>query len=146
MAAGLFAHLIQQSGGAVDWQVSSAGTWAVENLPAMSLARSVMQQKTVDISHHRSRMLTGDMLRAADVVLVMTRHQHEAICAEFPAEASKVFLLSELIGQRFDIDDPIEGPEEDYRRCADDIQHILRTGYARLVQLADRTSATPPSN
>jgi protein-tyrosine-phosphatase len=97
-----------------------------------------MQQYGADLSAHRSRMLTGEMLHAADVVLVMTRHQQEAICAEFPAESAKVFLLSQLIGQRFDIDDPISGPEEDYRRCADDIQHILRTGYARLAELAKR--------
>ncbi len=141
MAAGLFAQLVEQVGDAGRWQIGSAGTWAVENLPAMSLARSVMQQHDVNIDAHRSRMLTGEMLHATDVVLVMTRNQYEAICAEFPAEASKVFLLSQLLGQRFDIEDPINGPIEDYRHCADDLQHILRTGYTRLTELAQRTSA-----
>lgn len=144
MAAGLFAQLAEQAGQASRWQIGSAGTWAADDLPAMPLARSIMQHKSIDISGHRSRMLTSDLLAAADVILVMTRNHREAIIAEFPAVAGKVFLLSQLIGQRFDISDPIEGPEEDYRRCADDIQHILRAGYARLTELADRAS-TPSS-
>jgi protein-tyrosine-phosphatase len=140
MAVGLFARQVAHLNDGREWQISSAGTWAIDDQPATALARIVMGQQGIDLDQHRSRPLNGTMLRAADVILVMTRHHLEAIQAEFPEVANRTFLLSQLIGQTFDIDDPFEGTEEDYRRCADGIERILKEGYARLVELAERPS------
>jgi protein-tyrosine-phosphatase len=138
MATGLFKQQIARLGQTEQWQVASAGTWAVPDHPATLLARTVMAEKAIDLSGHLSQLLNSELLRGADVILVMTRQHREAICAEFREATGKTFLLSQLIGQLFDIDDPVQGTIDDYRRCADDIQRILADGYARLTELADR--------
>jgi protein-tyrosine-phosphatase len=139
MAAALLAQIVQQPGANRPWQISSAGTWAIPDLPAMSLSQKVMGQKGIDLSHHRSRRLTAELMKAADVILAMTQYQVEAIRAEFPEAADKTLLISQLIGQAFDIDDPVTGTEEDYRRCANDLAAILTAGYNRLEDLMRRT-------
>lgn len=144
MAAGLFEQHIARLGQTEQWQVASAGTWATPDRPATLLARTVMAEKAIDLSGHLSQLLDGELLRGADVSLVMTRQHLEAICAEFPEVAGKTFLLSQLIGRMFDIDDPVQGTIDDYRRCANEIQRILVEGYARLTELADR-GALPPA-
>ena len=138
MAAGLFNRQIAQLGEADRWHVVSAGTWAEEQRPATLLARTAMAEQNIDLSGHRSRLLDGDLVRGVDVILVMTRHHLEAICAEFPEVADRTFMISQLIGQTFDIADPVQGTLDDYRRCAADLQQILRDGYTRLAELADR--------
>ena len=138
MAAGLFKQQIELLGDDAQWQVTSAGTWAEDYRPATLLARTAMAEQDIDLNGHRSRMLNGEMLREADIILVMTRHHLEAIRAEFPEVADKTYLISQLIDQTFDIDDPVQGTLDDYRRCAADLKQILTDGYARLVELTDR--------
>jgi protein-tyrosine-phosphatase len=149
MAVGLFKQQIARLGQTEQWQVASAGTWAVPDRPATLLARTVMAERAIDLSGHLSRLLDGELLHDADIILVMERHHLEAICVEFPEVAGKTFLLSQLIGQLFDIGDPVQGTIDDYRRCADEIQRLLAGGYARLTELADRgvrpPSALPPT-
>lgn len=140
MAAGLFQQQIVQSGEADRWQVASAGTWAENQRSATLFARSAMAERNIDITGHRSRLLDGDLLRSVDIILVMTRNHLEAICAEFPEVADRTFMISQLIGQTYDIVDPVQGTLDDYRRCAADLQKILRDGYTRLVELADRAA------
>jgi protein-tyrosine-phosphatase len=144
MAAGLLKQQIARLGQTEQWQVASAGTWAIPDRPATLLARTAMAEKAIDLSGHLSQSLDGELLRSADVILVMTRQHLEAICAEFPEVAGKTFLLSQLSGQMFDIDDPVQGTIDDYRRCANELQRILADGYARLTELADR-GALPPA-
>jgi protein-tyrosine-phosphatase len=139
MAAGLLQRIVTEADSTADWHIDSAGTWAIDDLPPTALASVTLKDRGIDLSHHRSRMITRDALRAAQVILVMTRHHLEAICAEFPEVADRTMLLSQLTGQMFDIDDPYEGTVDDYRRCANDIERILRDGLPRLIDLADHT-------
>ena len=138
MAAGILSRLTTDRGEDDRWQIESAGTWAAPDLPATALARSVSQAHGIDLSGHRARPLTGSLLHAADVILVMTRFHLEALRAEFPEVAEKTYLISQLIGQSFDIDDPVNGTVDDYQACFDDLSQILSQGYARLKELAQR--------
>ena len=106
-------------------------------MPATAFAQVVIGRRGIDLSAHRSRSLDADLLRQADVILVMTRNHQEAIRAEFPAVAYKVHLLSQLLGQSFDIDDPYGGSLDDYELCASNLQEILTTGYARLTEMVE---------
>ncbi len=70
------------------------------------------------------------------LVLVM-EHRHKAILqSQYPEVASKVFLLSEMIGDQSEIDDPVGGTLEDYRETALQIEMILQKGFDRIEQLA----------
>ncbi len=64
------------------------------------------------------------LIRHADVVWTMTRAHRQAILEQWPEAGSRVHLLS-MDGQ--DISDPIGGPEELYRRCAEQIKAELES-------------------
>ncbi len=138
MAEAILKSLAAQRGEADRWQIQSAGTWTEPGRPATQLAQAVMRQRNIDLSGHRSRPIDTDLLRAAAVILVMTRHHQEAIQAEFPDIQHKVHLLSQLVDRSFDIEDPYGGSRDEYELCATDLQNILTEGYDRLVKLVDR--------
>lgn len=138
MSEALLKSLAARRGEADRWQIQSAGTWAAPGRPATQLSKVVMQRRNLDLSDHRSRPINAELLAAASVVLVMTRHQQEAIQAEFPEAQGKVYVLSQLVGRDFDIADPYGGSLDDYELCATDLQNILTDGYDRLADLVDR--------
>ena len=135
MAEGLArAHLA--AAGHADWVVSSAGTWARDGSAASQFSLRLLAERGIDLSGHRSRALTCARLEEADLVLVMTRNQKEAVHVEFPGQAHKVHLLSEMTGQHFDIADPYGDPIEAYRYTFDEIDDLLARGLPRIVELA----------
>ncbi len=138
MAEALLKRQAAQLGQAEDWQIQSAGTWTEPNLPVTSHSKVVMAQRGIDLGAHRSRLLTAELLHDAAVILVMTRNQQEALQTEFPEVAHKTHLLSQLIGQSCDIEDPYGGPIDEYQLCASEMERILGIGYSRLVQMAGR--------
>ena len=140
MSAALLKSLATRHGEAECWQIQSAGTWAEPGRPATQLAKAVMQQRNLDLSSHRSRSVDAELFAAASVILFMTRHQQEALQAEFPDAQGKVYLLSQLVDGSFDIEDPYGGNLDDYELCAADLENILTDGYDRLTALVDRVA------
>ena len=94
MAEALLKSLAAGRGEADRWQVQSAGTWTERGRPATQLSQVVMRRRNIDLSAHRSRLIDADLLAAASVIMVMTRHHQEAIQAEFPGIQHKIYLLS----------------------------------------------------
>jgi protein-tyrosine phosphatase len=138
MAEALFKQEVVRRGEAGQWHIQSAGTWTEAGVPATQFSQVVMERRQIDLTQHRSRPVDGELLRAADVILVMTHNHRESLQAEFPEIADRVYLLSQLIDRQFDVEDPYGGSLDDYQACADDIQKILTNGWARLVELSDR--------
>ncbi len=137
MAEALCKQIVTEQDRMGEWLIQSAGTWAEPGLPASVNAKLALAAQGIDLSAHRSQLLTAAGLHSTAVILVMTCYQREAIQAEFPEVAHKTFLLSQLIGQEFDVEDPYGGTEEEYRFCAATIERILRDGYPRLIELAE---------
>ncbi len=138
MAAAFLLKAITERSNVANWRINSAGTWAEPGLPATSLAQTIMAERGLDISQHRARIIDAIMLRTADVILVMTKNHLEALQAEFPKVSGKIFLLSQLVGQVYDIKDPFGGTREDYQRCAAELEHLVNDGFVRLVEWTDR--------
>ena len=65
--------LLRKSLEGVDCVVQSAGIGAVIDSPAEPLAQKVALSHGLDISTHRSKQVTMDMLKWADLVLVMEK-------------------------------------------------------------------------
>ncbi|TXR56126.1 arsenate-mycothiol transferase ArsC [Quadrisphaera setariae] len=72
MAAGLMRQSAERHG--LDVRVSSAGTRAGDELNALSVAS--LAEVGIDISTSRTRQLTDDDVRAADLVVVLGREAH----------------------------------------------------------------------
>jgi protein-tyrosine-phosphatase len=96
-----------------------------------------MEEMGIDITNHRTHHLTAEDMAAASLVIVMARGHSEALRAEFPAAKHKIVLLSELAGEMHDVSDPYGSDSlELYRRCASEIDRLLRAGYPHLLELA----------
>ncbi|AEE95267.1 low molecular weight protein arginine phosphatase [Mahella australiensis] len=112
-------------------KVMSAGIAAVNGQPASANAIEVMREMGMDISRHRSRMLSGELVEQADLILTMTLQHKRYVLMMFPESYDKVFTLKEYADcGSSDIPDPFGGSLEDYRECANEIQQAL----FRLVQ------------
>lgn len=133
MAEVLFAAKVAAMDQGDEWIIGSAGTAAVEGMRATPFARRVMTGRGLNLESHRSRGVTASLLESVDLILTMTRNQREALCVEFPQFGDKIHLLSEVIDQTFDVEDPVGGSEEDYRACADEVGEIIEKGFPRIV-------------
>jgi protein-tyrosine-phosphatase len=136
MAAGLLRDRLAEAGLDGEFEVRSAGTWALDGSPAASYARQVMAERGIAISDHRAHMVTQRDVATAGLILVMEEGHREALLAEFPTGRSKVYLLTEIIGKRYDIADPFGSDIDDYARCATHLANIIDSGFDQVVALA----------
>jgi len=115
--------------------ISSAGTWTVNGLPATDDAQKEAEKYGLNLSLHKSRVITEKILSQADLALVMEHNHKEAITQEFPFSASKVFLLAEAAnGLPYDIPDPY-GTNEPPDVVAQEIIEMINRGYKKIVDL-----------
>lgn len=140
MAGALFQKMLRDAGIADQWQVATAGTWAREGYPAARHAEAIMREYGLNISDHRSRMVTKELLAAADLIVTMERGQKEALTVEFPAVADRVVLLTEAIRgpPGWDINDPIGHPRSVFRETAQELEELLASGWPDLEHLATK--------
>lgn len=119
-------------------EVASAGTSAVEGMPASPGARGAARMSGLDLSMHRSRLLDAAAVEAADLILVMTESHRSRVAALGGAERSA--LLGGMApgdGDRpadaFDLEipDPYGGSGSEY-------EATLRVLTARIETLLDR--------
>lgn len=116
--------------------ISSAGTWTMNNLPATPEVKKEAKKYDLNLSLHKSRVITKEILSQADLVLVMELNHKEAITQEFPSSGKKVFLLSEAAdGKTYDIPDPY-GTDEPPETVAQEIIKLIDRGYQKIVELA----------
>ena len=116
-----------------DWQVGSAGVWTTDGRPASAYAIEEMARRGIDLRAHRSRNVTRDLMAGADLVLAMTRQHVEALNVAFPDHAHKVALLSEMVGQTYDIPDPYGGTRLEYKYTARELEQLAEDGYDQIV-------------
>ena len=118
------------------WVVESAGTWALVGEPAAPNTQDVLRDLGLDVSAHRARSVSSELLGQFNLILTTERGQKEALHAEFPQVRERVYLLSEMIGEEFDIRDPYRDPIIEYRATAGEIESILSQGYERVIELS----------
>jgi protein-tyrosine phosphatase len=142
MAEALLRARLEGDGKRQNWEVESAGTWAAEGRPASAYAIAEMSARGIDIRAHRSRNIDKSLIRKADLVLVMTRNHAEALSVSFPDQTDKMYLLSEMVGETYDISDPYGGTRPEYSYVAQELEELIEAGYDRIVSLAERASGT----
>ncbi|MFB3892727.1 MAG: Sua5/YciO/YrdC/YwlC family protein [Phycisphaerae bacterium] len=102
-------------------EVGSAGLYAMEGGRASPEAVDAAGRMGADISRHRSRMLTSELINDADVVFCMTDFHVAQARRLAPSAAGKVRRLDD----RGDISDPIGGGVGVYRKTAERIERAL---------------------
>jgi protein-tyrosine-phosphatase len=134
MAMGLWRNMVRDR--ADEWVIESAGTWAPEGEPAAKRTQLVLNELNIDLHHHASRQVTREMLARFNLILVMERGHKEALQVEFPQVADRVYLLSEMAGDNFEIEDPIGMSAADFIKTRNEISQLLTTGSEKIYRLA----------
>ena len=127
MAEGLFKRrLADRLGCGVDelpdrgFVIASAGIAAGSGDAAAPESAAAMREYGVDLTAHRSRPATADLIARADDVIVMTRSHLLTVAGKYPVLGGALRLLC---GSAGDLDDPIGAGADVYRACATTIRH-----------------------
>jgi protein-tyrosine-phosphatase len=124
-----------------DITVASAGTGAWDGAPASEGAYLVGLERGLDLSGHRARLLTRELVDAADLILTMARH-HRARVAELGGEP-RVHVLGEFAGREGDaaeVSDPFGGDLAIYRQTCEELDLLI----AAVVDRLSRERADEP--
>ncbi len=102
----------------LDVEVSSAGTSTIDGLPASRGAQEVARRHGLDLSGHRSRLLSPAVLRRADLVVAMSDAHRDTIGVIDPQAPAWTRLLSDFAEAcDGDVADPVGGGAEAYERA-----------------------------
>ncbi len=101
--------------------VRSAGAYTSQGMLVTHEAVLALEPEGVDISGHRSTLLTRELVDQADVIYCMTRVHIQAVLALSPGAADKTFAVD----PDTDIGDPIGAGTEVYRSTAQAIRLSL---------------------
>lgn len=138
MAEAYFRSLCEKSGRR-DMTVASAGTFAGGGDAASSQTVSVMREYGIDLSCHRSSMLTHDMINDADLIVTMTDSHRHHIGSMMPAALKKTRNLLEFAQKEGNISDPFGGSEKIYEDCFSEMKVALDNLFLEVVGKIDGT-------
>jgi len=125
--------------GVEEVSVESAGTGAWDGAPASEGAYLVALERGLDLSGHRARLLTREIVEDAAMILTMARH-HRARVHELGGEG-RVHVLGEYVGktgEEAEVGDPFGGDLEVYRDTCAELEALIATGADRLAGEARR--------
>jgi protein-tyrosine phosphatase len=96
-------------------RVESAGFAALAGRPADPIAQELVAARGLDLSAHRARQLTPDLLAGFDLVLVMEDGHRREVEALAPAARGRVQRLGRF--GAFDVPDPYRKPRAEFERA-----------------------------
>ena len=108
--------------------VVSAGSFAMPGNRATPQAVEALRGLGVDLSSHRSRPLSVELIHQADVIFTMGRGHAAAVVALVPSAADKVLTLN----PEGEIDDPIGSDVAVYQELAGQLQTLIERRLAEI--------------
>ncbi|MDD5107903.1 MAG: L-threonylcarbamoyladenylate synthase [Candidatus Omnitrophica bacterium] len=120
--------------GRTDVEVSSAGMMALEGMGASEETREVLAKDGIDVSDHRTKRVTKELVDGADIILVMEKIHEERILQLAPEVKNRLFLLKEFArinDSNLNIADPIGGSFEFYQ----EIFYTIKDAVERISKI-----------
>jgi L-threonylcarbamoyladenylate synthase len=111
--------------------VVSAGSFAMPGARATPQAVAALKDLGADLTHHRSKPLTVELIHQADVIFAMGRSHAQAVMALVPSATEKVATLD----PDRDIDDPIGGDVRLYQHLAGQLRDLIQKRLEERVPL-----------
>ncbi len=119
--------------------VSSAGTWAQEGLPLHPKAVEAAEKLGLIIKEHTTREVNKEILKKADLIVVMEVDHREALESEFPECKERICILSEVAGgSGTSIDDPARTNFVEADTITERILDEVQKAFVSLIDLARR--------
>jgi len=127
------------------FNIISAGISALPGISPTSEAILVMFEQGIDISQHHAQELQEELIKKADIILVMTNEHKEYIHKEFPFAQNKTFLLKKFTlnnksennqnnEKNYEIIDPMGRKIEFYRIVARELKKNLDKILDRILE------------
>lgn len=113
MAEALLAHKLKTNFPTV--HVSSAGLGALVGKPADPMAIALMQAQHIDMTAHRARQASPEILFASELILTMSTEQQQDIEQQYPSTRGRVHRLGKWSG--YDIPDPYKRPQSAFEQA-----------------------------
>lgn len=143
LAEALFRREVASTG-LEDIEVGSAGTGAWEGAPASEGAYLVGLEHGLDLSAHRARLLTRELVSGADLILTMARH-HRVRAQELGGD-QRTHVLGEYAGYagpEAEVSDPFGADLEVYRATYEQLERFVRAVAERLKRERRREGHRP---
>lgn len=125
MAEALLTALWKEQGNDTELKALSAGVYALDGMPASEEAIQVMREYGIDIADHRSKLLTEEILKEADLILTMTESHRKAIVDKFPHYEALVFTINQYIDLDGDVIDPFGRGLQAYYETAEQLKEVM---------------------
>lgn len=109
--------------GEFGFALASMGVYAASGAPASAHSISVLAERGVDLSEHRSQPAFPEQIARLDRVYALTRSHLDALTQSLPPGRGKHCMLLDPEGR--DITDPIGGPRSEYAAVAAQIAEAL---------------------
>ncbi len=120
MAAALFNKIACER--ELNVRIESAGIYAAQGEKASKPAVEAMAEYGIDLSSHRSKMLTAELIKESDLILTMT-HAHKSMLMTYAD--GRVYTLNEFAGEAGEITDPFGSGVREYKICAEQMYKLL---------------------
>ena len=141
MAEGLLKHaLAGQDGPLQSLKVVSAGVAARSGDPVSENAVITLKKAGIDISSHRSRPITQEMIDKATVVFGMTESHRSIIQLKAAPVPKHLYLFREFLPEKSDVEicDPYGGPLKAYETSRDEMVEAIPSLIAFLKTLVSK--------
>ena len=129
LAEALFIARFKQEG-LLNMAVSSAGLAALVKRPADAVGQALLLQKGIDISGHRARQVSSEILFESDLVLTMSTDQQIQVELNYPGTCGRVHRLGKWGG--YDVPDPFQRPKPVFEQALAMIEQGVDEWYRTL--------------
>ena len=146
MAEGIFKKILKErTEDDSKFNILSAGISALPGMSPTPEAIKVMTEQGIDISWHIATQVKEDLVKKADLILVMSNTHKDYIKTKFTFTQDKIYLLKEFaqIGEfkslqktdeNYEVVDPLGRPIEFYRIIARELEENIEKILDKILE------------
>jgi len=146
MAEGIFKKMLKErTEDDSRFNIISAGISALPGMSPTSEAIKVMTEQGIDISRHIATQVQENLVKKADLILVMSNTHKNYVKTKFTFAQDKIYLLKEFaqIGEfksmqktdeNYEVVDPLGRPIEFYRIIARELKENLEKILDKILE------------
>ncbi|KPI47076.1 protein tyrosine phosphatase [Clostridioides difficile] len=123
MAEAILKKAIKESGKNIEeYSISSAGISTVDGMAASKNSIEALKEIGIDLSNHRSKVITKELIDKSHIILTMTKSHKEILVQAVPKCREKVYTFKGFVNKNeSDVSDPFGGNLDTYRNTMREI-------------------------